>query len=131
MSVGKGYYSSKKLSSTLCSALSSSADKTACTLCTTAGGYVWIINKDVCLKCSEVTDATGVALENGCVCNTGKYFDAIKMTCVASTCSPGFIYNPNSGACDLCDPIKSVTVQSNCVSCVADSNSLGYAKSAS
>lgn len=130
VNVGTGYYSPKTSTSIQCSTLSGTA-LDACNSCTTAGGYVWIINNNVCVKCSEVTDATGVAVENGCVCTTGKYFDAIKMACVTSTCAAGYIYNPNSGACDICDPIKSVMVSGSCVSCVADSKSLGYAKSSS
>ena len=128
--VGTGFYSPKTSASTLCSTLSGTA-LDACNSCTTAGGYVWIINNNVCLKCSGVTDATGVAVENGCLCVSGKYFDAIKMACVASSCTAGFTYNPNSGACDLCDPVKSVKVAGLCVSCVADSKSLGYAKTSS
>lgn len=70
-------------------------------------------------------------MENGCVCAAGKFFDPLKMTCVASTCAAGYTYSPNSGACDLCDPIKSVMVGGTCVSCAADSNSVGYAKTSS
>ena len=125
--VGTGFYSSKTSASTLCSTLSGTA-LDACNSCTTAGGYVWIVNNDVCLKCSGVTDATGVAVENGCLCNSGKYFDALKMECVAAACDAGFNYNPNTGACDLCDPVKSVMVGGLCVSCTADQNHLALQK---
>jgi hypothetical protein len=96
-----------------------------CNLCDTASGYLLTTLTGQCLLCSTVTGATGVAILNGCVCNSDLWWNSITLTCDAVTCPAGIIYNAAIAAC-ACDPVRSILVGSTCTSCSSISNSIGY-----
>jgi hypothetical protein len=115
----------------LCSSLSSSI-QSYCKLCDVNHGFVLMVAINECLYCQTVSGSTGNAFLNGCECQSGFNWNAVAFTCDSgAACSGGYLYNPSTKACDICDPIKSVIVNSNCVSCQADANSVGYAATAS
>ena len=111
----------------LCSSLSTSALKNSCTICDAAKGYLYVTGLGQCLQCSSVAQATGAATINACVCQTGNWNPATLSCDSGVTCTGGKLYDPVALSCTICDPIRSVSLGGNCVSCAADTKSNGYA----
>ena len=118
----KGYYSSSTNTWIACITA-------ACQLCSLASGYLLLAGSNSCLLCSTVTGSSGVANLAGCVCTSGQW-NPVTLKCDVITCATGLIYNPVSKTC-VCDPVKSVTVGSTCVSCGSVAQSTGYALTSS
>lgn len=111
----------------LCSSLATTADQNGCLICSPLQGFLYLAGINQCLSCGSITGASGVATVSSCVCTTGNW-NPVTYSCDTSvTCSPGFIYNPASQLCDICDPIRSVLISGTCTLCSGDLNSTGYA----
>lgn len=121
-SSGNGYFSSSNNSYVACSLASNS---TECALCDSNSGYLFVSGTKICVLCSTVANSTGVAVLNGCVCSTGSQWNPSAFTCDTISCVTGTIYNPVSKSC-VCDPVRSVIVNSSCISCASISQSNGY-----